>query len=406
MKKYLALDKRELAISVILVILFIGLFNYDVGSIRMLYWGITLGCSGLLLLINRNWKIDGFIVWYLFFLFLSGISLIWSISATTSLEILKSLLVNAVVLFAISNVIRSRKDVITVMRAMLIAFVSNAVYMIFKIDWSAIGNNRFDPEMTGEGWNANSLGLMAIWGLALIIIMPRKKKINWWEWLYIVPLVVILIFSGSRKAWLGALVVLLLGLFLKNRKKMFRNVLIAACAIILFVVLVTEIPFLYEIGGHRLEEMFAGFFGSGEADGSTLTREAYIRLGLEWFQNRPLLGHGADTYRCLLAESYFGRTTYSHNNYVELLVNGGIVTLVAFYSMYVYLVAKGLFVSAAKKFREDYNKNMILFFVGIVVLQMVLHVGFVAYSGLTEMLFLLLPFKLIRFDRSAELESK
>ena len=167
MKKYLALDKRELTISVILVILFIGLFNYDVGSIRMLYWGITLGCSGLLLLINRNWKIDGFIVWYLFFLFLSGVSLIWSINASTSLEILKSLMVNVVVLFAISNVIRSRKDVVTVMRAMLIAFVSNAVYMILKIDWSAIGNNRFDPEMTGEGWNANALGLMAIWGLAL-----------------------------------------------------------------------------------------------------------------------------------------------------------------------------------------------------------------------------------------------
>ena len=58
---------------------------------------------------------------------------------------------------------------------------------------------------------------------------------------------------------------------------------------------------------------------------------------LVW-QEKPVFGHGIDQYR--YSGSY---TTYSHNNYTEILANFGVVGIVLFYSIYLVLFVRALF---------------------------------------------------------------
>ena len=64
-----------------------------------------------------------------------------------------------------------------------------------------------------------------------------------------------------------------------------------------------------------------------------------IQYGMDYFKERPLLGHGIENFRYLYAQEV-GKETYSHNNYIELLVNNGIVGLLLYYSFYISVILK------------------------------------------------------------------
>jgi O-antigen ligase len=80
----------------------------------------------------------------------------------------------------------------------------------------------------------------------------------------------------------------------------------------------------------RLIQGTAGF------DDSANIRKEMISDGFDLWQKKPLLGYGISQYRF---ESVYD--TYSHNNYIELLVSGGLVALISYYGVLVFLLFKG-----------------------------------------------------------------
>lgn len=102
--------------------------------------------------------------------------------------------------------------------------------------------------------------------------------------------------------------------------------------------------------GFRLEGMFNGFFGNEEEmDGSTYTRIQLVDFGKEIFAQRPWLGYGVCNFRAVYLSYFPGRhALYAHNNYIELLVDLGIVGLVLYYIFYIYLIVR-LFKIAKKQ---------------------------------------------------------
>ena len=54
------------------------------------------------------------------------------------------------------------------------------------------------------------------------------------------------------------------------------------------------------------------------------------------FWQKPILGHGIDSFRTLYG-MLGGMETYSHNNFIEMLVSGGVVGFIIYYSIYVYI---------------------------------------------------------------------
>jgi O-antigen ligase len=118
-------------------------------------------------------------------------------------------------------------------------------------------------------------------------------------------------------------------------------VITAAAAVVLYL-LIMKVPVFYEIAGVRFEGAFALFGNSGEVDGSTRVRLQMIEAAWEGWLDSPLWGHGFDSFKYYNARSVTGHLYYSHNNFVELLYNQGIIGFVAYYFMYGYILIKAL----------------------------------------------------------------
>ena len=68
-----------------------------------------------------------------------------------------------------------------------------------------------------------------------------------------------------------------------------------------------------------------------DGDGSTDARADFVAAGVgTHFAEDPIFGHGAGAFADVT-----GADTYAHNNFAEIAVNGGLVGLVLYYSMYV-----------------------------------------------------------------------
>ena len=76
-----------------------------------------------------------------------------------------------------------------------------------------------------------------------------------------------------------------------------------------------------------------------------------IELALELIEKNPLLGYGVNSfsvYHANLGE----QGTWSHNNYLELLVSGGILLPIIYYSSHFYLFANFI------KQKSNYDKKL------------------------------------------------
>ena len=94
--------------------------------------------------------------------------------------------------------------------------------------------------------------------------------------------------------------------------------------------------------------------------------------------------------------SYIGKETYSHNNYVEILVNGGVITAVVFYSVYVLGIFRGIYWIKTNKARvTTHYTQTVLFFMGLLILQLGLQIGMVMYQDVIMLIILMLYNKLL-----------
>jgi O-antigen ligase len=152
-----------------------------------------------------------------------------------------------------------------------------------------------------------------------------------------------------------------------------------------------KIPTLYDILGNRIETMINGLSGEGDVDASTSLRLKMINWGLEWFQEKPWMGYGLNAYKTLLGtkNTSFGTAgVYAHNNYIELMVDIGIIGVIIYYYIYVYMIGKS--------FRNIKNRNAALIFAfGILIACIINEYGHVVYYDKFEQLLLILIYIII-----------
>ena len=146
--------------------------------------------------------------------------------------------------------------------------------------------------------------------------------------------IIIIAATGSRKA----LVMLVLGVFLlfsvRFKSKSFLITLSKALLIILIMYCVlTQLRDIEIFIGivERMDGLVAMVTGKGAVDASAFTREKYITVGLEQLKKSPIVGYGMGNSGKVLVNAIGGKETYFHNNYVELLVCGGVVGTIIYY---------------------------------------------------------------------------
>lgn len=215
--------------------------------------------------------------------------------------------------------------------------------------------------------NANALAIqLSLTGFLLLLILPRE---TWTRLAALALIVVATVTTGTRKlvfVWFSYVILLL-----RDLSPLFRRPSVgSAIALLLAPIAVwTSLTFGSVLVG-PLEDLtvvqrLEGTFEGQETNKRSNLMEDALRV---WWQ-QPVFGHGIDQYR------YVGNnTTYSHNNYTELLADFGVVGLVLYYSIFALLLYRTV-IGIARGSRSAW---VVL---AIIIAIVLMDVGRVSYSS-------------------------
>lgn len=241
------------------------------------------------------------------------------------------------VLIAVA-VIDDEKDIKYILNAFVVAVIFQFVNMmsIYGVDFiRVIGKSEELVRIGNEESNANSVGMSFIYGALiafnfLLYGKPRFFGKIFYAAVSIIGFVVGLM-SGSRKV----LVMLFIGIFIimlvkkRDSKNVIKQALVLMAAGLVFYIayyVISENE-IFSVVSERFTALIDGLLGKGELDYSSNMRFKMMEIGFEAFLEKPILGNGVYS-----SYAYFG--TYSHNNFVEILMNTGIAGFIIFYMPY------------------------------------------------------------------------
>lgn len=212
-----------------------------------------------------------------------------------------------------------------VLKSLAVAGLILCLRVISLTPIDALGVERIGRSMN---LNPNAIGISLTFSCIASVYLGKKLN-NKYYYLLIVPFVIIVLLTGSRKAIISIVggVSLFVFLSLKKKNKLPAFILILLSGWVLYEALM-NIPVLYNAMGKRLLGASILFSSSIKMDASTLTRKSMIEEALLLFKERPIIGHGLESFR--IVSSF---CTYSHNNYMELLSATGIIGLIIYYSL-------------------------------------------------------------------------
>lgn len=214
------------------------------------------------------------------------------------------------------------------------AAVTTTVCLAFllynELDSILAGGVRIGDSASG---NVNSvamaLGLFSML-LTFYFCVSKDKKM----FILLALTAFVMLITGSKKG----LYIIAMDLFLAfyYSKKRIRTFLIVAVLAVVFLYLIFEVDYLYNIIGERTYNMFYQLFiaeNSGARDvSSTAKRMSMIIDGFNIFFDHPIFGGGLWYFA---KQSIWGvNFAYSHCNYTELLCNFGIVGTLIYYVPY------------------------------------------------------------------------
>lgn len=247
------------------------------------------------------------------------------------------------------------------------AFLASLYVLLREWDSILVGYMRIGDSVSG---NVNTLAIyLGVLSIPILFAIIYKKRIG-----FIFPyifIIFIMLSTGSKKSLLYiGLSIIILG-FIKYKYKIYRYIpYVIGFILMLFFVL--RVEYFYNILGHRVID-FLGALGfdisQAQESNSTNLRMSMIINGMELFLQHPFKGNGWGYFT-----KYAGFNTYSHNNYIEILVNYGIFGFFLYYSMYLYLI-KNLF----RYIKRDDNLYSILL-VTILLVTLITDFAYISFS--------------------------
>lgn len=282
-------------------------------------------CTGLWMIVNRRlsfsfWMIASALViaWSVV------VSFGWAIDRTVSLSMVKTLIVSAAFFFFLYQYILLRGN----LRRYLGAFVFSTLlilaylfYLEHTFDWSVSRLGLL------HGVNPNQMGILcAISFGACIMLTGKKVRLLWLLPIPVLLISVALTMSVKSAALAGFLLVAFLLVRFPKRWGWKLGGLIAAGVVVFYLAVLTDNPLSRGVL-HRVREVTV-FVLTGEGKGgSVLERGSLLTAAWSWFVKRPMIGWGLGCFRLL--DGSLGM--YAHNNYMELLVSGGIPMALLYY---------------------------------------------------------------------------
>jgi O-antigen ligase len=325
-----------------------------------------------MILANKNFRISQYSLMLIAFVTVSLLT--YFIALDAGLVFSKS--ITLIQLLVLSVSLNNYFDHIKKIEHVILYFIFSGFYASVYI----LLNSNFDTlsRMGGELGNQNEIGMIiAISSIFAFYLIVSELKVLYIP--IILVMVGVIILTGSRKAILFLFLNMVMIIYLKNKDSFMKRIKAIFIIIMLLVagyVIIFNNPIFYDILGDRIEAMFDFVTGKGTSEGSINERTTMIAYGIDFWKNRPLLGYGIDNYRELFAVAPSGRNTYSHNNFIEIMVGTGLIGLL------IYYLGQGSVIWDMMVLKLRGNKEILKYtFIGIIVAYFFIGTSLVYYDS-------------------------
>lgn len=267
-------------------------------------------------------------------------SVLYAVDQKISYSKVKTLFLIFVVMISLVNYLDTDKKVVNITKYFSFSGFLLSMYIFIISDFSVI--TRFGSSIGNVNAIGMNIGIAAIFTIYLFL---SKRK-----FIYLLFLVIMLstiLLTGSRKALILTVSNLIIITFLSSKKNIVgiaKFVLFIICVFIICYNIIFNIPIFNEIIGIRIKNFISFVLEGGSDEASINVRYFMIEYGVEKFMNRPFTGYGIDNFRV------FDFGTYSHNNYIEIMVDTGMLGFGTYYLTHIVLL-KDLFNSL--RFTKD-----------------------------------------------------
>ena len=332
----------------------------------------------LLLLGIKKIKITKFnVIDFIFFIFTifqyaSGIALYKSASLDSSMTIFYNFLFSIAMISYLAN--KNDLSKFSELYAKSTLFSILLLFIIYGINSNSMRFNTSIPISFIGGHSSTSLSIMCAIPCFFLQLLGKKDNLKK-NIIISILLFVLSVLTGTRKTILIFAITFLLVLPLKNKKinfiKLFKISLYTIIITLISAYAFIKIPFLYNIVGNRFEGAVKSMNAATERidDDSIRVRERMGERAKYLISQKKYTGWGMDYFR---ASSQNELGYYSHNNFYEILIGGGLVGFLIYYLKYF-----ALFLSILKI--KTVDKNMCIFLLSFLVTMTIIELWQVTY---------------------------
>lgn len=340
-----------------------------------------MGCLAIYVLAEKKIRINGFICFFAGFIIFSMLSYFWAADKSATLSKVITLMQIWILLLLLYNYLKKENKVDFLLFVLCIAGTFFSIYVVFYFGVTGYFSGLADGiRMGGEIANENTVGMVSA-SSAILLLWYVFYKRKYWYVLFVAVCTVVALGSGSRKALLALVLGILMLFVLKgNSKKRLKSIFQCLIVLVIFY-MVLQLPVFSTIN-ERFEMMINGLTGNNNADNSTLERMRMINIGFEQFLKTPFQGLGLGNSG-ILTDKYLHKSTYLHNNYVELLSTVGIIGTALYYTLFLIPLIK--LVKPALK-----GNSLAIISLVLLLIQLMLHWGAVEYYSKSAYLQLML----------------
>lgn len=378
--------QKKFSLEFILILILLTSMYFDISDSGRYYNKIIIIFTMFLVYIIKNSKICVEKQIYIFYIFSIAIcaSGIYGIDNRSALGNIVVVISCAMLMLMISNNVVTENRIKIFFEVSIILAIILSIRVIWITDFQRFLQGTYYPDVIIQRHigNRNIVSLMIGLGFNFCIYMICNYKKYIYGLAGFVMFITTLL-TGSRKGLLICITpwVIFFGIKILKSRKIMNKLKLLLITIIMCVVtfnIIMKVEVIYDTVGFRIEAMYRSVvYGELSNEGSFNTRKNMISKGKEYFKDRPVLGHGVSTYRYMYKHD-MGKETYSHNNYIELLVNNGIIGFTIYYIFYIW----NLVICNKKRIlaNSEKEKNYYLFILSILITMLILDNGRVSYN--------------------------
>lgn len=338
----------------------IGLYYPEYGLLTLASQVIMVVMAILVSFNKRAISGKNFILTGGFFVLLSFVSCLSSISMDHSIEYFYLLLKSFVLaVFFVMLCDKPEQGKFAIRYFAHSGLIFGLIY-ISKVGVAGLGYSRAIVEDNFGMPNINVVSLVA--GISFIYYFfdcyDRKSKLS--VILLILSFFVILLLGSRKSLFFSLLGVLILWFNLKGHQKIsFMGFSILSVVIALSLAPDGFFDFAFERFGSAFSFLNSKI---GSTDESDLIRVDLLVRGLDFFTSSPLYGYGYAVFPILYAKET-GLYISPHNNYLDVVVGVGFLGLISYFIIF-FIIIRGVFINAGDKY-----KRLVLVVVSVLLLN-------------------------------------